>query len=465
MADNASDRPASRVVLRYEDSWPHLLAQLAVDRKEALAPSGARDLVASLCDEGSFVEIGTLARRAVRSYDAGDDDQAQASDAVEGTAPHTEIDVPADGLIAGWGTRGGRPLFIAADDVTLGESVRGAAAANKVTRVRDHALAQAVPIVQVYAAQRYPAGLHLGSELARYGYGLDIGWEANALAAVPKVAVVTGAIEAQAALEATWAHLTVLIETASIDVGAGPLRGASAERAGLADAVVADVPAAIALAGAFIDLLPSSPWDDPGAATPGNAAAGATSDDDPSTVVGKIVDAGTQLPLLAGFAPSTATLVARVAGTVAGVAGVAGDVLDAATCVKLARLVRLCDTFRLPLVVIHGDVDLPAGDAVSTSTARDLLAAFAASTVPVVAVALGGARSLNRLGVGVAFDGAWSSSPGRREVPPDAIFAPADTRQIVADVLRTLIVHRPPAWEHALGRPAVEVNLFNRSAD
>lgn len=80
--------------------------------------------------------------------------------------------------------------------------------------------------------------------------GLDLTWEINAVATVPMVAVVTAALHARAALDASWAHLTVLVGGASMALSAG-----------VADVVVPNINAAVA--GAFLELVPSGRWDEP----------------------------------------------------------------------------------------------------------------------------------------------------------------------------------------------------------
>ncbi len=337
----AGPPPARRpVVLRHVDHWDELAGQIAADRAVGLRSSPVRDAVTAWLDPGSFAETGTLARRATTSYRGGDTVD-------HGAAPET---VPADGLVAGWGRRRGRLVFVAADDPTLGSAVRGGAGAAKAGRMRHHALAQGAPIVQILGAGRLEPGTFIGAEVVRFGYGLDLDFEARAAERVLKIAVVTHPIADQAAMEAGWCHLVVL---AGPDAAVEGLAGDEALAAGLADAHCPDLPAALAEVGRAVDRLPSSWTDEP----PAPEGTGPWS-----------------FGLWPAWRPEVSTVLAAPThpagspaqpdggvGPVAGWAELAdGVVLDAGAAVKVARLARFCAAFSLPLVVTHGRWSLPA---------------------------------------------------------------------------------------------------------
>ncbi len=78
------------------------------ERLEKLAGTGKLDARARLdvlLDEGSFVEIGLLARS---------------------QHPSLHDRTPADGLVAGHGTIGGRTVYVTSEDVTVVGGTRGA---------------------------------------------------------------------------------------------------------------------------------------------------------------------------------------------------------------------------------------------------------------------------------------------------------------------------------------------------
>jgi len=328
-AEPAPAAPRRPVVLRYVDDWGELAGQIAADRALGLRASPVRDAVTAWLDPGSFTETGTLARRAATSYRGGD--------TLDDAAPET---IPSDGLVAGWGRLRGRLVFVAGDDPTLGSSVRGGAGAAKAGRMRHHALAQGVPIVQILGAGRLEPGTFIGAEAVRFGYGLDLDVEVTAAERILKIAIVTHPIAEQAALEAGWCHLVLLAgPEAAIEGRAGE----DALAAGLADAHLLDLPAALAEVGRALDRLPPSWTDEP----PSAGGAGTWS-----------------FALWPRWHPEIGAALASSsdgATPVAGWAEVAdGAVLGAAAAVKLSRLARFCAAFSLPLVVSHSGWSLPA---------------------------------------------------------------------------------------------------------
>lgn len=341
--ERAEAAPRRPVVLRHVDDWAELAGQIGADRAVGLSPSPVRDAVAAWLDPGSFTETGTLARRAGTSYRGGD--------TVDDAAPDT---IPADGLVAGWGRRRGRLVFVAADDPTLGSPVRGGAGSAKAGRMRHHALAQGAPIVQVLGADRLEAGTFVGAEAVRFGYGLDLDFETEAAERILKVAIVTHPLTDQAALEAGWCHLVLL---AGPDAAIDGLAGDDALAAGLADAHCPDLPAALAEVGRALDRLPASWADEPPApdegAEPWSFGLWPRWHPTVSTVLASPSRPG-------GGAVPPGGPVAESVAEVAGWAALAdGAVLDAAATTKLERLARFCVAFSLPLVVSHAGWGLP----------------------------------------------------------------------------------------------------------
>ena len=348
-AEPTPPAPRRPVVLRYVDDWDELAGQIAADRAVGLRPSPVRDAVTAWLDPGSFTETGTLARRATTSYRGGD--------TLDDAGPDT---IPADGLVGGWGRHRGRLVFVAADDPSLGSPVRGGAGAAKAGRMRHHALAQGAPIVQVLGAERLEPGTFIGAEAVRFGYGLDLDFEVSAARRILKVAVVTHPITEQAALEASWCHLVLLAGPGAAIEGQA---GEDALAAGLADAHLPDLPAALAEVGRALDRLPPSWTAEPPAA--GGAGPWAFElwpgwRPEISTVLAAPVPPAGATSAADGGTDNPAG--GTTIGPVAGWAEVAdGAVLDAGAASKLDRVARFCAAFGLPLVVTHSGWTLPAG--------------------------------------------------------------------------------------------------------
>lgn len=398
------DAGTPRVVLRYEESWDELREGLHRDRAAGLALSAVRDGLRGWLDDGSFVEIGALVRRKSSSYGGGDvvDDEPS--------------EIPADGLIAGWGRFGGQLVFVSADDPGLGSDVRGVAAAAKASRVRDHALTQSAPLVQVFAAHRLAADSVIAAEFVRFGYGVDLDFEREADERILKVGIVTGPLADQAAVEALWCHLVVL---AGPSAGAGGLTGADALRRGFGDLLAPDLPGALAVAGEALAHLPPNRWDGPPpTAHDGPDVADALGADD-----GMILDAGWSFELAPRWQADVRARLGSVGGRRVGLLELpARVVLHAAASRKALRLVRFCDAFGLPLVLAHAGVERPPEPERADLDALEEMRAALQAVTPLLEMASGG-RSLGRdLGVRATWSvGVEPGEPLDATVEPDGI--------------------------------------------
>jgi len=406
MTEPVERRP--RVVLRYEDRWDDLLAGLAADRAAGLAPSAVRDALVAWLDPGSLVEIGSLVRRSSSSYRGGD-----TVDAAAGTA-----EAPCDGLIAGWGDVGGAAVFVVADDPALAGPVRGPAAAAKAARIRAHALEQSRPLVQVLAAGR---GDEHGS-FVRSGHGVDLDLERDRAARLLTIAVVTGPIADQAADEAASAHLVVLAgPQASVHGHAG----AEALRLGFADAVVADLAAALAWAGAALRRLPPNRFDPP---SPPTAAQGDTTDPGPPADPGVdgFLDGDWSVELVAGRHDGLRAGLGRLGGRPVGLLSIdPGARLDAPPARTAVRLVRLCEALSMPLVVAHHGIVVAGADA-DVDAVLDLCDALAATTSPLLELAGSGPAVAEALGV----DPVWSVTGHADRTGRDRVIGALDLLRI-----------------------------------
>jgi hypothetical protein len=400
-------RSPRRVVLRYEDSWAELDAQLVEDRRVGLTPSLVRDEVAAWLDEGSFVEIGSIVKSGSTSYRGGD------------TANDEQPDtVPADGLIAGWGRRRDQLVFVAADDTDLGRPVRGGAGASKATRVRAHALAQSAPLVQILAAGRLDPDAFIGAEFVRFGYGVDLDFETEAAERILKIGLVTGPLTDQAAMEAIWCHLVVLVgDDAALSGHAGP----EALSRGLADAVVGDLGAAFDLVDGALAHLPPSRFDPP----PLDAAPRSPGADG-------LLDDEWELELTPGWQPGVRTRLGTIDARPVGLLEVAeGATAGQALIDKMLRTVRFCEGFSLPLLFAHAGLGRPRepepGDVDGFDRLRE---ALYDATIPILEVRRGERSLHQQLGVRPV----WSADVTGRG-PADAFVSADQLRPALTAVL------------------------------
>ena len=412
------ERPP-RVVLRYEDDWDELRAQLQSDRETGLTRSSVRDHLTGWLDQGSFVELGSLVRRDTSSYRGGE---------IIGEEQNTSV--PADGLIAGWGSLGGQLVFITADDAALGSSVWGGAAAAKATRVRQHALEQSAPLLQVLAASRTDDETFIGAEFVRFGYGVDLDFEHQSTERILKIAIVTGSLHDQAALEAGWSHMVIL---AGPDAAMYGHRADAALRRGFADLVVADLPNALRVAAGLLHHLPPNCFNDP----PGPAASPSTSQ---SEHVDQLLDDGWAVELGPAWCPAARTWLGRIGGRTAGLVRCAdGLSVDGATVRKMLRLAGFCRAFGLPLVLTHAGIDRATGmGPADLNDLTRLRAELASSQATVLELA----RTTRSIETDLGVRPIWSVGPPSG-LAHDEVAALSEHRGALREVIVTLERSRP----------------------
>ncbi len=374
----------------------------AVARQRAKGKGTARERVAALVDEDSFVETGAL----VRSRASGGD---------------------GDGVVTGHATVDGRAVCVYAQDFTVVGGSLGEQHGAKIAAVMDLALRIGAPVVGITdsGGARIQEGV---DSLAAYGEVFRRNVAASGV--VPQVSVVMGPCAGGAVYSPAVTDLVVVVEGTSHmfvtgpdviaavtgeDVGMEELGGARTHAAltGVAHHLAPTEAEALAWVRDVLAHLPSNnlseapvlaPLDgsDPLVTTAEDLALDALVPDSPHqpydvrVVLSAVLDDGELLEVHELFAPNVVVGFGRVEGRSVGVVAnqpthLAGT-LDIDASEKAARFVRLCDAFGLP-VLTFVDVPgfLPGTDQEHRGIIRrgaKLLYAYAEATVPLVTVIL-----------------------------------------------------------------------------
>src|ERR671910_3584749 len=162
-----------------------MLERLAARRAQARAGGGeariaaqhargkltARERIDVFLDEGSFEEFDMYVEH--RSTDFGMERQK----------------IAGDGVVTGWGTVNGRPVFLFAKDFTVFGGSLSEAHAEKVMKVQDMALRNRAPIIGLYDA----GGARIQEGVAALGGYAEI-FQRNVLASgvIPQISVIMG---------------------------------------------------------------------------------------------------------------------------------------------------------------------------------------------------------------------------------------------------------------------------------
>ena len=303
---------------------------------EKNAASPARQRLASLFDDGVYQELGAYVK---------------------------EKDAPA-GAVTGYGYVNGNPVCAFAQDQSAVSGAVGMAQAEKIGKLYALAAKVGAPVVGIYDSN---GAFVDGTAVSLNAYSSMLSAAASVSGVVPQIALVAGVCSGSAAVMACTADLVIMTEDAELYLTPGAEKNAGSAEVcaanGTAALTVSDTDAALAQVRALINLLPVNNLAGVPCmeyAPPEAGGSGLTA------CVQRIADGGSVTALYAAYADAAYTALATVNGATVGIAATnktdAG--LTAADCEKLARFVRLCDAFSIPVITL---VDTP-GFAGNTET-------------------------------------------------------------------------------------------------
>jgi acetyl-CoA carboxylase carboxyltransferase component len=351
---------------------------------------------------------------------------------------------PGDGVVAGAGSVGGRPVYCYAQDQSFAGGSLGTAQAETIVRVLELAGRASAPVVGFIASGG--ARIDEGAG-ALGGYGAIFRAHVALSGRVPQISVITGTSAGGGAYSPALTDFVVMTEGSRLFLtGPGVVEEVMGEsvtmdelggtrvhsRNGVCDLVAPDDRSAAELVRDLLGHLPQSsalPPDpvlpqepfarDPGAAVPTSGRKVY----DVRSVIRCIGDASSMLELSPRWARNMVTALTRLDGYPVGVVANQphhlGGAIDSVASEKAARFIRRCDAFGLPLVVfVDTPGFLPGTKQEALGVIRHgagLLHAFSAARVPKVTVVLrkaygGGFITMNsrRLGADLAL--AWPSA-------------------------------------------------------
>ncbi len=409
----------------------HAGSASAVVRQHERGKLLPRERLELLLDPGSFVELDMLARHRAHGF------------GIEENRALT------DGVVTGWGTVGGRKVFVFAQDFTLFGGALGEVYAEKIHKVMDLAESVGAPLVGLNdgGGARIQEGV-----VSLVGYGGIFYRNVKASGVVPQISVVLGPCAGGAVYSPAMTDFIFMVKGISNMFITGPdvvktvtgedvtqeeLGGAMthATRSGVATFVADDEQSCIEQVRYLLSFLPSNnledapyfePEDDPDRRCDGIVDLIPDAPNKPydmKTVIGEIVDDGDFFEVHALWAMNIVCGFARLDGHVVGIVGnqpqVVAGTLDIEASEKAARFVRTCDAFNIPLVTFV-DVPgfLPGTDQEYGGIIRHgakLLYAYCEATVPRVQVitrkGYGGAYVvMNSKSIGCDLAFAWPSA-------------------------------------------------------
>lgn len=377
----------------------------AITKRHALGLRSARENIADLCDEGSFIEYGALAVAAQRSRRSEEDLITQ---------------TPADGMVTGiatinsarFGAEASRTVVMAYDATVLA-GTQGMRNHQKTDRLLGLALENKLPVVLFAEGgggrpgdtdMPIVAGLHI-STFASY---------ARLSGQVPVVGIVAGRCFAGNAALLGCSDVIIATKNSNIGMG-GPAMveggglgvftpeqiGPSAVQHGngVIDVLVDDEAQAVAAARHYLSFFQGSlkTWTAPDAAVLRDAVPeNRLRVYDSRAVLEGVVDSGSLLILRSGFGPGIHTALARIEGRAVGILANnpqhLGGAIDADAADKAARFMQLCNSHGLPLLSFVDTPGFMVGPEIEAQAqvrhASRLFVAAAALRVPYFSVVL-----------------------------------------------------------------------------
>jgi propionyl-CoA carboxylase beta chain len=382
----------------------HAASERAVEKQHAKGKMTARERIAKLFDEGSFVELDELARHRSTAF------------GLEKRRPY------GDGVVTGYGTIDGRQVCVFSQDFTIFGGSLGEVYGEKICKVMDLAIKTGCPIIGINEG----AGARIQEGVVSLGlYGEIFKRNVHASGVIPQISMIMGSCAGGHVYSPAVTDFTIMVDKTSNMFITGPdviktvtgedvtmeeLGGARTHntKSGNAHYMASDEDDAIEYVKALLSFLPQNNLDEPPAyaeeadPTPSeeDLALDALIPDSPNqpydmhTVIETALDDGEFLEVQSMFAPNMIVGYGRVEGRPVGVVAnqpmqLAGT-LDIDASEKAARFVRTCDAFNIP-VLTFVDVPgfLPGTDQEWNGIIRrgaKLIYAYAEATVPLVTV-------------------------------------------------------------------------------
>jgi methylmalonyl-CoA decarboxylase subunit alpha len=374
----------------------------AIRKQKAGGKLTARERIAALLDEGSFHEYDLFVEHNCQDFGMGDKELA------------------ADGVITGSGTIGGRPVCIYAQDFTVAGGSLGLMHARKITKIMDHSIKMGIPIIGINdsGGARIQEGVN---SLA--GYGEIFYRNTQASGVVPQISVILGPCAGGAVYSPALTDFVFVVDQISKMFITGPevvktvlgeeismeeLGGArvQAETAGNAHFLANSEQECFEQIRKLVSYLPDSNRQKAQMIEPKKPRSiyrienlipkDSKTPFDVRDIVRSLVDNSEFFEVQELFAPNAVIGFSRINGETVGIicnqAMVLAGVLDIDASDKIARFIRFCDAFDIPLLTLV-DIPgyLPGSDQEHGGVIRHgakVLYAYSEATVPKITVIL-----------------------------------------------------------------------------
>ncbi len=404
--------------------------QKRIDSQHSKGKLTARERLDLLLDEGSFEEVGMFVTH--RSTQFGLDQEKYLG----------------DGVVTGYGTIGGRLVYVFSQDFTVFGGSLSETHAEKICKIMDLAMENGAPVIGLNDS----GGARIQEGVSSLGGYADIFYRnTQASGVIPQLSAIMGPCAGGAVYSPAITDFILMVDQTSYMFVTGPnvvktvtheevssedLGGAHthASKSGVAQIVSTNEVEAIQDLKKLLSYLPqnceeSAPTlaytsgDESRAALDSIVPPNPNQPYDIKEVIDHIADPDSFYEIHKEYAENIVVGFIRLAGRTLGVVGnqpaALAGVLDIDSSKKGARFVRFCDCFNIPLLVLEDVPGFLPGTAQEwngiISNGAKLLYAFSEATVPRVTVitrkAYGGAYDvMNSKHIGADLNYAWPTA-------------------------------------------------------
>ncbi len=390
----------------------------------------ARERLEQFLDAGSFVELGAFVQTGLED------------------ASTLDIPYPGEGVVTGYGNVGGRLVYVFAQDFTVAGGSLGEMHASKICRVMDLAAQNGAPFIGLNdsGGARIQEGV-----MSLDGYGNIFYRNTIYSGVIPQISVILGPCAGGAVYSPALTDFVLMLDKTSYMFITGPqvikavtgeevtpekLGGASThnETSGVAHFKAENEQDCLEKLKKLLSFLPQNNLDDPPAVPPAEpqlsqeellqlVPADPNRPYDVVEIIKRVVDNSDFFQVHEHYAKNAVVGFARINGQAVGIianqARFLAGCLDINSSDKIARFVRVCDCFNIPLITF---VDVPGylpgvnqeyGGIIRHGA--KILYAYSEATVPQISVILrkayGGAYlAMNARSLGADFAFAWPTA-------------------------------------------------------
>ncbi len=343
------------------------ITKLEEIKSKLISSTVARERLAILYDEGKFTELDMFVKQGDTSC----------------------------GVITAFGYIDGSPVYAFSQDITINSGALSENHAKRIKKVYDLASKTGVPVVGIYDSF---GGVVTDGVKVLSAYGELMMWVSNLSGVVPQISVIAGTCASSSAILATSADFVIMSKDAELFItpNSKDLVTSYAEnsaKCGTANLICENDKEAVEMARAIITKLPMNnlsaipmfEFEAPVYAMKTEA----------DSMVKSIADVNSVIELSEKFGTATYTALATVAGSTVGFCATnkTNAKLTADDCSKLARFVRTCDAFGIPVITIVDTEGFELSDDAETKgSLRDmtkLVHAYAEATTAKISLIVG----------------------------------------------------------------------------